>query len=165
MVCGVTFSATRGGGTTMQPLEAYAHKAQTMTINSNSVDERIRAISLTPETKGEVLVYALCNYTKPSEAPGVWQYPQASGGHLGIYIPLWVAHFREQCSCRAVPLLCGQEVVQGASPYKTHACAVAIRHFDACLPMLPKSNPNAYYHIYLNRGLKAAVDCSANDYQ
>ena len=32
-------------------------------------------------------------------------------------MPLWVAHCRQQCSCHAVPLLCGQEAVQGASPY------------------------------------------------
>ena len=32
-------------------------------------------------------------------------------------MPLWVAHCRQQCSCCAVPLLCGQVEVQGASPY------------------------------------------------
>ena len=35
-----------------------------------------------------------------------------------VYIyPWWVAHCRQQCSCRAVPLFCGQEAVQGMSPY------------------------------------------------
>ena len=46
-----------------------------------------------------------------------------SAGHCSINFamhciyPWWVAHCRQQCSCHAVPLLCGQEAVQGASPY------------------------------------------------
>ena len=33
--------------------------------------------------------------------------PKSSGGHLGIYIPLWMAYALQLGGCSAVPLLCG----------------------------------------------------------
>ena len=33
--------------------------------------------------------------------------PKSSGGHLSIYIPLWMAYALQLGSCSAVPLLCG----------------------------------------------------------
>ena len=33
--------------------------------------------------------------------------PKSSGGHLGIYIPLWTAYALQLGSCSAAPLLCG----------------------------------------------------------
>ena len=34
--------------------------------------------------------------------------PKSSGGHLGIYIPLWMAYLLQLGSCSAVPLLYGR---------------------------------------------------------
>ena len=44
--------------------------------------------------------------------------PKSSGGHLGIYMPVWMVYALQLGSCSAVPLLCGGQAVQGASPYK-----------------------------------------------
>ena len=33
--------------------------------------------------------------------------PKSSGGHLGIYIPLWMAYALQLGSCSATPPLCG----------------------------------------------------------
>ena len=88
----VSYIQSKGGYSS--GAEQYTTDVHTHTQNQNE----------TPETICEVITM-LSNLEYQHTAYGCT--PKSSGGHLGIYIPLWMAYALQLGSCSAAPLLCG----------------------------------------------------------